>query len=76
MDDYDVYQSNQELTEEEREMLEEYQAKIKADSGKFGFWIDVVQYKEAYCSKLRKMVLKLCPLQESPSYYTKHLKPC
>lgn len=32
--EYAVYQSNQELTEEEREMLEEYQAKIKADAGK------------------------------------------
>ena len=41
MDDYDVYQSNQELTEEEREMLEEYQAKIKADSGKFLFLLMV-----------------------------------
>ena len=39
--DYEVYQSNQELTEEERETLEEYQAKIKADSGKSPFIADL-----------------------------------
>jgi hypothetical protein len=33
--DAEIYQSNQELTEEERQMLEDYQNKIKTDAGKF-----------------------------------------
>ena len=80
MDDYDVYQSNQELTEEEREMLEEYQAKIKADSGKFWFLDWGRQYKSSYVAYTANFVRwhshHIGPLQESPSYYTKHLKPC
>ena len=32
-DEYAVYHSNQELTEEEREMLEEYEAKVRAEAG-------------------------------------------